>query len=128
MSILDNHVGGEQLRPMPGPTTDTRNASLYRAIGDLVSTQRLQVGLTQQELADRTGGRLSRSAIANIERGRQRVALHHLFDLADTLGVAPSTLLPDPTTLPVLPGQGAAELRERVIRPRSERLLDRSTK
>ena len=50
--------------------------------------------LTQKELADRTHGTLSRSSIANIERGRQGVSLEQLFTLAEALGVQARELIP----------------------------------
>ena len=50
--------------------------------------------VTQVELAARSGGLLSRSAIANIESGRQRVAMYHLYVIAEALGCAPQELLP----------------------------------
>jgi len=52
--------------------------------------------LTQRELAERTRGALSRSSIANIERGRQGISLEQLFILAHALGVKPADLLPSP--------------------------------
>lgn len=43
--------------------------------------------LTQEELASRLPS-LSRSTIANIESGRQRIALHQLVEVADAVGVS----------------------------------------
>ena len=50
--------------------------------------------LTQEELARRTDS-LSRSAIANIESFRQRVALHQLLEIASALSRPPSDFIPD---------------------------------
>lgn len=47
--------------------------------------------MSQQQLAVAVG--LTRSSIANIEAGRQKVALHHFARMADALQVAPSSLL-----------------------------------
>lgn len=56
--------------------------------------------MTQEDLAAATGGVLSRSAVANIENGRQRIAVHHLYLLAAALKVLPFELLPDPSEIP----------------------------
>ena len=50
--------------------------------------------LSQNKLALRTNDVLTRSAIANIESGRQRVAVYQLFALAKALNVDCSVLLP----------------------------------
>jgi transcriptional regulator with XRE-family HTH domain len=50
------------------------------------------VPVTQQQLADQAG--LTRSSIANVEAGRQRVPLHVLAAIALALKVEPQDLLP----------------------------------
>ena len=50
--------------------------------------------MTQDQLAELTQGTLSRSGIANIESGRQRLAIHQLYAIAEALGVHPAALLP----------------------------------
>lgn len=45
-------------------------------------------------MIDPSGERLSRSSIANIETGKQRVALHLFLDIALALKVDPKELLP----------------------------------
>lgn len=109
---------------MPSPAPDARNSALYRAIGERVSARRAELDLTQAQLAGRTHGRLTRSAVANIESGRQRVAVHHLFDLADALELPPQNLLPDPRAIPATPKQAAEELRARVFQRTGGRLLE----
>lgn len=64
----------------------------YREVGSRIRQHRSERPLTQQELAERVG--LSRAAIANIELGRQRIALHMLLRFADALGVPPGRFLP----------------------------------
>jgi transcriptional regulator with XRE-family HTH domain len=49
--------------------------------------------MTQSDLARRVD--LSRTSIANIENGRQRVLLHQLYKFADVLQVEPLELLPE---------------------------------
>jgi transcriptional regulator with XRE-family HTH domain len=67
-------------------------ASLYKKFGQRVRQNRLLKNLNQSELAQRVG--LSRTSITNIERGEQRVLLHHLYALAESLSIAPMELLP----------------------------------
>ncbi|WP_216213063.1 helix-turn-helix domain-containing protein [Amycolatopsis aidingensis] len=68
---------------------------LYEAIGDRIRAARTQHRLTQAHLGKRLG--LTRSSIANIEAGRQRVMIHWLVQIAEELDVPPATLfaLPD---------------------------------
>lgn len=63
----------------------------YRGFGERVRRARGR-DLTQEELAGRV--KLSRTSIANIEAGRQRVPLHMIYTFAQALGVAPEALLP----------------------------------
>jgi transcriptional regulator with XRE-family HTH domain len=69
---------------------------IYKAVGERIATTRRAVGrvLTQAELARRAGEGLSRSVVANIERGRQRISVHHLYLIARALGAEPGSLLP----------------------------------
>jgi transcriptional regulator with XRE-family HTH domain len=113
---------------MASSTYDPRNAAIYRAVGALVAARRGERGLTQEQLAGRTGRRLSRAAVANIESGRQRVAVHHLFDLAHALGVAPATLIPDEGEMPPPPAQAADQLRDRVVGRTGRRFLESKQK
>jgi transcriptional regulator with XRE-family HTH domain len=77
-------------------------------------------GLTQQTLAAATHGGLSRSTIANIERGHQGVSLIQLFVLADVLDVEPGALLPSRTEVRgTLPSSLDAKLSQQ---PRKDRV------
>jgi transcriptional regulator with XRE-family HTH domain len=64
----------------------------YREFGNRLRAAREATGLTQAELADRVA--MSRPSIANVERGRQRIAVHQLVAIALALGVEPSRLFP----------------------------------
>ncbi|HWQ86878.1 helix-turn-helix transcriptional regulator [Brevundimonas sp.] len=65
----------------------------YSAFGEAIALRREQLKMTQAELSRRVG--LSRASIANIERGRQNVLLHHACDIATALGLSQVTdLLP----------------------------------
>lgn len=65
---------------------------LYAEFGKLVRRHRQRLGLTQDQLAERVA--LARTSITNIERGRQKVLLHQLFHLAESMGVSPEAILP----------------------------------
>jgi len=66
---------------------------IYVQFGRRVRLARKKLGITQAELAKRIG--LSRTSITNIERGRQKVLLHQIFELAGALGSSIDALLPD---------------------------------
>lgn len=53
------------------------------AFGGAVAKRREELGMTQAELSGLTG--LSRASIASIEKGRQNILLHHVYDLAQAL-------------------------------------------
>ena len=95
---------------------DERAREIYRGVGERVAAARLQRGWTQRQLSEATRGRLSRSAIANIESGRQRVAVHHLFDLADALEGRAAEFLPGRLELQEAASPAADQLRERIMR------------
>lgn len=65
---------------------------LYRDLGLRLRRIREASRLTQDALAERIG--LSRTSIANIEQGRQRIQVHTLYALAGALRVSPRSLLP----------------------------------
>lgn len=65
--------------------------TIYRRFGLAVKKRREEMNLTQDDLAKRV--ELSRGSIANIEAGRQKVLLHHVFMLARFLNVDPSDLI-----------------------------------
>ena len=58
----------------------------YMAFGEAVALRREQLKMTQAALALQVG--LSRASIANIERGRQNVLLHHACNIAAALGLS----------------------------------------
>lgn len=74
--------------------------AMYAEFGKLVRRHRMRLKLTQDQLADRVG--LSRTSITNIEKGRQKVLIHHLIHLAESLQVSPEALLP-PIGMPQIP-------------------------
>jgi transcriptional regulator with XRE-family HTH domain len=75
---------------------------LYSRFGGLVRQHRVRLGLNQAEIGRAMG--LSRASVANIETGRQRIPMHHLYKLARVLKVDVPALLPaagerSPTTI-----------------------------
>ncbi|MFH8564628.1 helix-turn-helix domain-containing protein [Streptomyces sp. NPDC017988] len=67
----------------------------YERFGESVRRARTALGMSQQTLGSAVG--LNRTSISNIEQGRQRVALHMLYELASALKVEPERLLPGST-------------------------------
>jgi transcriptional regulator with XRE-family HTH domain len=70
----------------------SKHDELYRRAGELIREARRNRRLTQSDLGTAVG--LTRTSIVNIERGRQKLLLHTLFEFADVLGVEPEALLP----------------------------------
>jgi len=66
--------------------------SLYHEVGQNIKVWREQRGLTQEALASQVS--LTRTSITNIEKGRQKLLLHTLIDIATALGTHPASLLP----------------------------------
>ena len=79
---------------------------LHDLVGDRVRRAREGAAprVTQHQLAARTDGAVSRSSIANIEKGRQGMYLFQLYAIADALGVEATVLLPqNPDVFGTLP-------------------------
>jgi transcriptional regulator with XRE-family HTH domain len=64
----------------------------YVDLGAIIRDERIAANVTQESLAEAVG--LSRTSIVNIEAGRQGIALHRLFDIADALEVPFTALVP----------------------------------
>ena len=72
------------------------NRHFYAAVGRLIAQRRIG-RLTQEALARKAT--LTRTAILNIEKGRQQILLHTLVDIARALDVPVSDLIPNTDTL-----------------------------
>jgi DNA-binding XRE family transcriptional regulator len=68
--------------------------AFYVEVGRRVRLARERAGMTQDALAGRVS--LSRTSVTNIEKGRQKILLHTLWNMADALGVTPEVLMPEP--------------------------------
>jgi transcriptional regulator with XRE-family HTH domain len=66
---------------------------LYGYVGEKVRSARVAAGVSQDVLAQRVG--LTRSSIANLEAGRQRIALHLFVAICQTLGKDICEFLPE---------------------------------
>ena len=66
----------------------------YRELGDRIRQhrERSERSMTQEELGRRV--KLSRTSIVNIEKGRQHLAAHQVYQFAEALKVRPAALLP----------------------------------
>ena len=64
----------------------------YRLLGRQLATVRRDRKITQDRLAAAVG--LSRTSIANVEAGRQALAVHTLVSFASVLGKNPEELIP----------------------------------
>lgn len=67
--------------------------TIYNGFAAKLRARRAECQLSQQELAGQAG--LTRSAVANMEAGRQGVLLHHIYALARAMQCEPGSLLPD---------------------------------
>ena len=76
----------------PGGRPLNERDEFYTEVGRRVRMARESAGLTQDALADQV--QLSRTSVTNIEKGRQKIALHTLFLVASVVGVEPASLLP----------------------------------
>lgn len=65
---------------------------LYSQIGNRIRKLRIEKKLSQTRLAEIIG--LTRTSITNIEKGRQKLLIHTLWDLAEALGTDPREILP----------------------------------
>lgn len=73
-----------------GRTDDVRDR--LRGVGALVRARRLDLALSQEELAHRAG--LHRTYVGSVERGERNVSVANLYALADAMDVKAGELLP----------------------------------
>lgn len=65
---------------------------LAKSFGDTFKGKRKEVGLSQDEIALRSG--IDRSYVGRIERGEVNISLEKLYLLAEVIGCSPKELLP----------------------------------
>ena len=71
--------------------------AFYRLVGERIAGARRRRRLSQEKLAPAVG--LRRPSVANIEKGRQAVALHVLVKFSQVLGVPATELIPSDSEL-----------------------------
>jgi len=71
---------------------DSRTAKIQLEVGLLIKKCRMAVGISQDALAAAVG--LSRSSVANVECGRQKIGVPLLYMIAEVLQTTPHDLLP----------------------------------
>ncbi len=71
---------------------------LYKTIGENIQRVRSTRNMSQEELAQKVD--LVRTSITNIEKGKQKIQIHTLFQIASALGVLVTDLLPAGTAQP----------------------------
>lgn len=70
----------------------SNQTELYAQIGKRIRELRQKKELSQTRLAEIVG--LKRTSITNIEKGRQKLLVHTLWDLAEALSVSAKDILP----------------------------------
>lgn len=64
----------------------------YKSLGSRIRKARIALNLTQEQVADTLS--LNRTSITNIEKGKQKILAHTLIDLAESLQISVTDLLP----------------------------------
>jgi transcriptional regulator with XRE-family HTH domain len=87
----------------------------YERLGAQISAARTERRITQAQLSSEIG--LTRSSVANIEVGKQRITVETLVKIAQALGREPATLIPptEPVRAGVLLRAGSVEVSEGLI-------------
>lgn len=65
---------------------------VYEVMGRRIREARIKNGLTQENLAQRVS--LTRTSITNVEKGRQAIQIHVLYNFAAALNLEPKDLIP----------------------------------
>ncbi|MFO0806451.1 MAG: helix-turn-helix transcriptional regulator [Gemmataceae bacterium] len=92
---------------------------LHSLVGKEIRNARVKRQLTQAALAEAVG--LTRVSITNIERGRQRLSILTLFQIAAALGLEPAVLVPRrarvvrASTDAVVPNTVSASVRDAIV-------------
>jgi transcriptional regulator with XRE-family HTH domain len=75
------------------PKAANGHGEIYIQVGYRIRQARKAARLTQEKLAKRVS--LTRTSVTNIEKGRQKLLVHTLADLARELDIPVAKLLPD---------------------------------
>ena len=72
------------------PEYSKGDRKILKTFGEVVRARRLELNLSQEELAERAD--LHRTYIGGIEQGRRNVSLLNIISLAEALDVSPESL------------------------------------
>lgn len=100
------------------PLSDADVDRFYTVVGSRVRRARAGRGMSQAALAQQIG--FTRSSVANLEAGRQRVALHLFVQIARALECSPSVLIPEIATASSVDDAVLQELTEHLDAPARE--------
>lgn len=67
---------------------------IYKEIGELVRLHRRAAGLRQEQVAAMLVPPVTRTSLINVEKGRQRILPHTLYQFAEIFNVAVTAFLP----------------------------------
>ena len=67
------------------PTTPARPSAVFQKLGRVVKEKRVERGLSQKQLAQRT--QLSQPVVSQIEEGKKNITLFTLVRLCKVLGI-----------------------------------------
>lgn len=95
----------------------------YAALGKRVKLQRVMAGITQEELAEKTG--VSCSFIGHIERGEKKASVETLVSLCNAMKIAPTVLLQDSLDEEIANSENGGKLAQDIMRVmREHNVLD----
>lgn len=83
-SFLDNKLSKIDVQAIRQKDNETYEYDIYREIQELVINARDRAGLTQKQLAEKSG--LTQANISNIEKGASRPTIDSLKKIADATG------------------------------------------
>ena len=75
----------------------------YARLGERVRRQRILLGMTQEQLAEKAG--ISCSFVGHIERGEKKASIETVVALCNAMVISPSVLLQDSLSSEVLVSQ-----------------------
>src|SRR4051794_15025660 len=84
MSLIVCRLGG--YTSVPNENHSMTDADLKALFGTTIKTKRSELGMSQEELADRAG--LHRTYVSDVERGMRNVSLISIEKLAHALGLS----------------------------------------
>lgn len=78
--VCEFDIGSDSMQ-----TSLMRDREIYEALGQQIAARRNALNLRQRDLAEKV--EMSRASVANIERGRQSMPVHHLYRFAEALEI-----------------------------------------